>query len=84
MVDFKAKLIDQEWKKLGVQLVNLVDSNVYQQADKHVCLHCNRESPIGVEGEKPLFMIHDDVCEVGKSQELIAKIRKRVKESKKK
>ncbi len=83
MVDFKAKLVEKEWKELGVQLVNLSDSNVYKQADKYVCLHCNRESPIGVEGEKPLFMIHDDVCEVGKAQELIAKIRKRVKGGKK-
>ena len=82
MVDFKAKLVEQEWKKLGVQLVSLMDECIFKMKDQWVCHHCQRESPIGVEGEKPILMIHDYDCEVGKGQELIAEIRRRVKEDK--
>lgn len=82
MVDFKAKLVEQEWKKLGIQMVHLIDESIYMKADKYVCLHCNEESHVVVGGEKPMFEIHHEDCEVGKAQELIAKIRKRVKAGK--
>ena len=83
MVDFKAKLVEGEWKKLGKQIVALADECTYKESDKWVCVLCNRESPIGVEGEKPLFAFHDEDCEIGKSLELIHKIRKRLKGGKK-
>ncbi len=82
MVDFKAKLVEQEWKKLGVQLVNLMDECIFKMKDQWVCHHCQKESLIGGEGEKPILMIHAYDCEVGKGQELIAAIRKRIKAKK--
>ena len=80
MVDFrKASSTKKEWKALGKQLVDLMDECIFKMKDQWVCHHCQKESPIGVEGEKPILMVHDYDCEVGKGQELIAEIRKRVK-----
>ncbi len=79
MVDFKEKLIEKEWRELGIQLVHLIDECTEIQDEKQVCLHCHTESFVGSKGETPLFEMHHEDCEVGKAQELIAKIRKRVK-----
>lgn len=80
MVDFrKAISIKKEWKALGAQLVALVNECTEIQDEKQVCLHCHTESFVGSKRETPIFEMHQEDCEVGKAQELIAKVRKRVK-----
>ena len=77
MVDFARQ---NEWKAMGKQLVALTEES-YRGIDTGglKCLHCGMCSPSDKDKE-PLFIVHHDDCEVGKAQELIAKIRKRAKE----
>ena len=83
MVDFcKTSNVNKEWKALGRQLVSLSNECIELQEERQICLHCHMESAIGVKGENPLFEFHHEDCEVGKSLELIATIRKRVKADK--
>jgi hypothetical protein len=83
VVDFKAVMQEKkEWKALGKQIVALIGECTEIQDEKQVCLHCHTESFVGEKGQTPLFEMHHEDCEVGKAQELIAKIRKRIKEKK--
>ena len=72
----------KEWKEMGKQLVNLIGECTEIQEEKQVCLHCHTESFVGEKGQTPLFEMHQEDCEVGKAQELIAKVRKRIRAKK--
>lgn len=72
----------KEWKEMGKQLVGLVGECTEIQDGKQVCLHCHTESFVGEKGQTPLFEMHEKDCEVGKAQELIAKVRKRAMKKK--
>lgn len=76
MIDFAKR---NEWKAMGKQLVALAKES-YRSIDTGglKCLHCGMRSP-GDKDKDPLFIVHQEDCEVGKAQELIANIRKRVK-----
>lgn len=83
MVDFhKASNVNKEWKAMGKQIVALAAES-YRPVDTGgiKCLHCGLCSTSDKD-VKPLFLIHHDDCEVGKAEELISKIRKRVKADK--
>ena len=78
VVDFAKR---NEWKAMGKQLVALTSESYRSISTGGVkCLHCGMCSPSDKDIE-PLFIMHREDCEVGKAQELIAEVRKRVKEA---
>jgi len=72
----------ENWRALGMQLVKLTTES-YRPIDTGglKCLHCGMCSPSDKDAA-PLFIMHHEDCEVGKSQVLIDDIRKKFKKKK--